>query len=125
MPYPETKGNGQAKLIGQQIEEKPMNKIIFSFLIVFLFQGVATADEGDRGSEKFTAMKSKVLEHIGKKRAALDTFESCVKSAGAKEDMKVCRKEHKEKMEKFREANKEQREKFRSKRKEKRDKSKE
>jgi len=95
-----------------------MNKIIFSFLIVLLFQGIGYADEGDGKSERFATMKSKVLENIGKKRAVLDTFESCVKSASAKEDMKACRKAKKESMEELREANKEERKRFRSERKE-------
>lgn len=99
-----------------------MNKIILSFLIVFLFQSVASADEGERRSENFAKMKSKVLEHIGKKRAALDTFESCVNSANAKEDIKTCRKAKKESMKGLREENKEERKKLRSERKEKREK---
>ena len=99
-----------------------MNKVILSFLIVFLFQSVASADEGERRAENFAKMKSKVLEHIGKKRAALDTFEGCVKSANAKEDIKTCRKAKKEAMKSLREENKQEKEKFRSERKEKREK---
>ncbi len=97
-----------------------MNKIILSFLIVFLFQSVASADEGERRTENFAKMKSKVLEHIGKKRAALDTFESCIKSANTREGIKTCRKAKKESMKRLREENKGKREKFRSERKGKR-----
>jgi len=101
-----------------------VNKIILSFLIVFLFQSIASADEGERRSENFAKMKSKVLEHIGKKRAVLNTFESCVNSASAKEDIKTCRKAKKESMKGIREGNKEERKKLRSERKEKRGKRK-
>jgi hypothetical protein len=101
-----------------------VNKIILSFLIVFLFQSVASADEGERRSENFAKMKSKALEHIGKKRAALNTFESCVNSANAKEGIKTCRKAKKESMKGLREGNKEERKKLRSERKEKRGKRK-
>lgn len=88
-----------------------MNKIILSFLIVFLFQSVASADEGERRSENFAKMKNKVLEHIGKRRAALDTFEGCVKSANAKKDIKTCRKAKKESMKSLRDENKQGKEK--------------
>jgi len=97
-----------------------MNKVILSFLFVFLFQGVASADEGERRSENIEKMKSNVLDHIGKKRAVLDTFEGCVKSASAREDIKTCRKSKKEAMKNLRAENKEKKEKFRSERKEKR-----
>ena len=89
-------------------------------MFVFLFQGVASADEGERRSENFAKMKNKVLEHIAKKRAALDTFEGCVKSANAKEDIKTCRKAKQEAMKSLRSENKEKKEKFRSERKDKR-----
>ena len=88
-------------------------------MIVFLIHNVASADEGERRSENFTKMKSKVLAHIGKRHAALDTFENCVKSANAKEDIRACQNAKKESMKSLCEENKqgkEKREKRRGKR---------
>lgn len=79
-----------------------MNKIILSFLIVFLFQSVGNAEEGDRSSKNFETMKSKVLENTEKRGEAMDTFKNCVKSANSKEELKACRKAKKETMKKLR-----------------------
>jgi hypothetical protein len=78
-----------------------MSKVILSFLIIFLFQGAGYAEEGDRRSENFETMKTKVLENIGKRREAMNTFESCVKSANSREDFKACRKAHRATMKKL------------------------
>ncbi len=79
-----------------------MSKVVLSFLILFLLQGIGFAKEENPDSEKFETMKSKVLENIGKRRAAMDTFESCVRAASDRESFKACRKAHKETMEKLR-----------------------
>jgi hypothetical protein len=78
-----------------------MSKVILSFLFIFLFQGAGYADEGDRRSENFETKKTRVLENIGKKRSAMNTFESCVKSANSREEFKACRKAHRATMEKL------------------------
>ena len=78
-----------------------MSKVILSVLFIFLFQGAGYADEGDRRSENFETKKTRVLENIGKKRSAMNTFESCVKSANSREEFKACRKAHRETMKKL------------------------
>lgn len=74
--------------------------------MVFLVQSAAYADEGER----FAKIKAKVLEKVNKKRGFLNDFESCVKSANTREDMKSCRQNHKKNMEALRAERKEMKE---------------
>ncbi|MBT5027242.1 MAG: hypothetical protein HOL15_02405 [Nitrospinaceae bacterium] len=75
-----------------------MRKIILSILMVFLIQNIAGAKERQSNPENFEALKLKVLENIGKKRVAMNAFETCVKSALDKKDFKTCRKTHRQTM---------------------------
>jgi len=77
-----------------------------------------SVSKAERKSKRFESRKAQVLENIGKKRAILDTFESCVKSANFREDMKLCRTSNKSSMETLRNQRKE----MKSKRKEMREK---
>jgi hypothetical protein len=77
--------------------------------------------KSERKSKRFETKKAQVLENIGKKRAILDTFESCVKSANSREGMKLCRTNNKSSMETLRNQRKE----MKAKRKEMREKRRE
>jgi hypothetical protein len=63
--------------------------------------------KSERKSKRFETKREQVLENIVKKRAILDTFESCVKSANSREGMKLCRTSNKSSMETFRNQRKE------------------
>jgi hypothetical protein len=63
--------------------------------------------KSERKSKRFETKKAQVLENIGKKRAILDAFESCVKSANSREGMKLCRTSNKSSMETLRNQRKE------------------
>ena len=54
-------------------------------------------EEGKK--KRFERRKGKVLENIGKRRALLNNFESCIKSANSREDLKSCKNRNKERME--------------------------
>ena len=60
--------------------------------------------------------KMKVLENVRKRRALLNNFESCIKSANSHEDMKSCKNKNKERMEALHAERKEMRGKMREKR---------
>ena len=75
--------------------------------MVFLIQNAAYADDGKMKGEKLEKVKGKVLDRINKKRGFLNDFESCVKSANSREDMKSCRKKNKQNMEALRAERKE------------------
>jgi chromosome segregation ATPase len=49
--------------------------------------------------KRFARRKGKVLDNIGERRALLNNFESCVKSANSHEDLKSCRNKNKKRME--------------------------
>ena len=66
-----------------------------------------SVSKAERKSKRFESRKAQVLENIGKKRAILDTFESCVKSANSREGMKLCRTSNKSSMETLRNQRKE------------------
>ena len=63
--------------------------------------------KSERKSKRFETKKAQVLENIGKRRAILDTFENCVKSANSRESMKLCRTSNKSSMETLRSQRKE------------------
>ena len=84
-----------------------MKKIILAVMMVFLIQNAAYADDGKMKGEKLEKVKGKVLDRINKKRGFLNDFESCVKSANSREDMKSCRKKNKQNMEALRAERKE------------------
>ena len=65
--------------------------------------------------KRFERRKGKVLENIGKRRALLNNFESCIKSANSREDLKSCRNTNKKGMEALRAERREMREKMREK----------
>jgi len=66
--------------------------------------------------KRFERRKGKVLENIGKRRALLNNFESCIKSANSREDLKPCKNRNKERMETLHAERKEMRGKMREKR---------
>jgi hypothetical protein len=99
------------------MERENMKKIILAVMMLFLVQNAAYADEGKMKGEKLEKIKGKVLERINKKRGFLNAFESCVKSANSREDMKSCRKTKKQNMETLRAENKEMKEKRKERRK--------
>ena len=61
--------------------------------------------------KRFERRKGKVLENIGKRRALLNNFESCIKSANSREDLKSCRNTNKKSLEALRAERREMREK--------------
>ena len=65
--------------------------------------------------------KMKVLENVRKRRALLNNFESCIKSANSHQDMKSCKNRNKEKMEALHAERKEMRGKMREKREKRRE----
>ena len=96
------------------MERDNMKKIILTAVMVLLVQSSAYADENRGNGEKFEKMKGKVIENINKKRGFLNDFESCVKSANSREDMKSCRNKKKQNMQALRSERKERRGKRRS-----------
>ena len=76
-------------------------------------------DQGPLTTEKkkkrFERRKGKVLENIGERRALLNNFESCIKSANSREDLKSCKNRNKERMEALHAERKEMRGKMRGK----------
>jgi hypothetical protein len=72
--------------------------------------------------KRFERRKGKVLENIGKRRALLNNFESCIKSANSREDLKSCKNRNKERMEVLHTERKEMRGKMREKRERRRNK---
>ena len=76
-------------------------------------QGPLTTEKKKKRLER---RKGKVLESIGKRRALLNNFESCIKSANSHEDLKSCKNRNKERMEALHAERKEMREKMRGKR---------
>ena len=67
--------------------------------------------KAEEKKKRFEKRKRKVLENIRKRRALLNNFESCIKSANSHEDMKSCKNRNKEKMEALHAERKEMREK--------------
>ena len=65
--------------------------------------------------KRFEKRKGKVLENIGKRRALLNNFESCIKSANSRENLKSCKNRNKERMEALHAERKEMRGKMRGK----------
>ena len=65
--------------------------------------------------KRFERRKGKVLENIGKRRALLNNFESCIKSANFREDLKSCRNTNKKSLEALRAERREMRGKMREK----------
>ena len=98
------------------MEREDMKKIILAVMMVFLVQNAAYADDGKRTGEKLEKVKGKVLERINKKRGFLNQFESCVKSANSREDLKSCRKNNKQNMKTLKAERKEMKEKRKGKR---------
>ena len=73
-------------------------------------QNLLTTEEKKKRFEK---RKGKVLENIEKRRALLNNFESCIKSANSREDLKSCRNTNKKGREALRAERREMREKMR------------
>ena len=71
--------------------------------------------------KRFERRKGKVLENIGERRALLNNFESCIKSANSREDLKSCRNTNKKGREALRGERREMREKMREKREKRRE----
>ena len=65
--------------------------------------------------ESLERIKRNVLENIGTRRILLNDFESCIKSANSREDLKSCRNENKKGMEALRVKRKEMKEKMKGK----------
>ena len=70
----------------------------------------------EKKKKRFERRKGKVLENIGERRALLNNFESCIKSANSREDLKSCRNRNNKGLEAFRAQRKEMRGKMREKR---------
>ena len=66
--------------------------------------------------KRFERRKGMVLENIGKRLALLNNFESCIKSANFREDLKSCRNTNKKGLEALRAERREMRGKMREKR---------
>ena len=66
--------------------------------------------------ESLERIKRNVLENIGTRRILLNDFESCIKSANSRDDLKSCRNENKKRMEALRVKRKEMKEKIKAKR---------
>tara|TARA_B100002003_G_scaffold155629_1_gene144288 strand:+ start:984 stop:1397 length:414 start_codon:yes stop_codon:yes gene_type:complete len=66
--------------------------------------------------ERLERIKRNVLENIGTRRILLNDFESCIKSANSREDLKSCRNENKKRMEALRVKRKEMKEKMKAER---------
>ena len=71
--------------------------------------------------KRFERRKGMVLENIGKRHALLNNFESCIKSANSREDLKSCRNTNKKGREALRAERREMREKMREKREKRRE----
>ena len=71
--------------------------------------------------KRFERRIRKVLENIRKRRALLNNFESCIKSANSREDLKSCRNTNKKGMEALRAERREMRGKMREKREKRRE----
>ena len=65
--------------------------------------------------ESLERIKRNVLENIGTRRILLNDFESCIKFANSREDLKSCRNENKKRMEALRVKRKEMKEKMKGK----------
>jgi len=65
--------------------------------------------------ESLERIKRSVFENIGIRRILLNDFESCIKSANSREDLKSCRNENKKRMEALRVKRKEIKEKMKGK----------
>ena len=81
-------------------------------------QNLLTTEEKKK---RFERRKGKVLENIEKRRALLNNFESCIKSANSREDLKSCRNTNKKGREALRAERREMREKMREKREKRRE----
>jgi hypothetical protein len=85
-------------------KEQYMKQILLAVLMVFMFQVMAIADDGEDGDKgegkgkNFETRKAKALENIAKRRSFLSELESCIGSASSREDMKSCRQKHKQSM---------------------------
>lgn len=92
-------------------KEEGVKQVLLAALMIFMFQGMAIADDGDvnasevEGVEKgtgkgknFETRKAKALEGIAKRQGLLNELESCVNSANSREDMKSCKQKHKQAM---------------------------
>ena len=66
--------------------------------------------------ERLERIKRNVLENTGTRRILLNDFESCIKSANSREDLKSCRNENKKRMEALRVKRKEMKEKMKAER---------
>jgi len=108
--------NKTGKFYLLNMERDNMKKIILAVMMVFLVQNAAYADKDNDKGEKLEKVKGKVLERINKKRGFLNQFESCVKSANSREDLKSCRKNNKQNMKTLKAERKEMKEKRKGKR---------
>ena len=102
-----------------------MKKLLLILAMVFLVQNMTYADEGRGKGKRFEENKGRVLENIGENIGFLNSFKTCVTSAGSREELKSCRMTNKKTMEEFssaKKANKEERKQLRAARKEEREK---
>jgi hypothetical protein len=100
-----------------------MKKLLLILATVFLVQNITYADEGK--GKRFEENKGRVLENLNKKLGFLNTFKSCVTSAGSREKLKSCKTTNKKIMDEFRaaiKASKEERKELRAARKAEREK---
>ena len=83
-----------------------MKKLLMALITAgLILNGTAFADDADKENGKgkgWEKAKTRILENIQKRRAMLNGFENCVKSASSKDAMKSCGKEHWKKMKSMR-----------------------
>jgi|TARA_Y100000294_G_scaffold98645_1_gene91736 hypothetical protein len=95
--------------------DKKMKTFFVTLMMIVMVQGVAYGEENPGRENKLERIKEKVLGNIEKRRSFLNDFESCIKSANSREDLKSCKKENKKRMEAFRSEKKEKRKKMKEK----------
>ncbi len=90
-----------------------MKKFILIIVTIFLFQGIAQADDENNKEKNINQVKDQILKHTDKKISILSSFKSCVSSASSKDDIKSCHQEKKNSMKAVKKENKERRKEFR------------
>lgn len=73
-------------------------------IVLMLIATTSVFAKGDKGKNKMSMeeKKTKVLSHIDKRIASLNSFKECVSAAKEKGDIKNCRKANRERMEEIR-----------------------
>jgi hypothetical protein len=67
-----------------------MKILVMTLFVLINFQALAS-DTNDKKAERIEKVRAKMLEHMDKRIAALQTAKSCISSADSKESFKACR----------------------------------